>query len=163
MKEEKILKTNVMRILDQKKINYTIYTYPHDDEAVDGATVAELIGRDPNMVYKTLVTKSTHKNNMYYVFVIPVLKSLDLKKAAKIVNEKGIEMIAVKDLLQLTGYVRGGCSPIGMKKQFSTVFSDDLNTLSSVIFSAGKIGFQVEISPLELKKVVPYKIADITE
>lgn len=163
MKEEKIIKTNVLRILDQKKIKYSTYTYPHGDDAVDGATVATLIGKNPNMVYKTLVTKSTHKNNMYYVFVIPVLKNLDLKKAAKIVNEKAIDLIAVKDLLQLTGYVRGGCSPIGMKKQFPTVFSDDLNSLNSLIFSAGKIGLQVELSPIELKKIVSYKIADITE
>ena len=163
MKQEKIVKTNALRTLDQKKVPYNVYTYEHTDEATSGDEVARLINKDPNTVYKTLVTRSSQNKNNYYVFVIPVLENLDLKKAAKSINEKSIEMVHVKELLQLTGYVRGGCSPIGMKKQFTTTFNSSIESLDKIIFSAGKIGLQVEVSPIDLKKVINYKISEIIE
>ena len=158
MSEEK---TNVMRVLDQKKIPYTPHSYPHQEgEAVDGATVAAMLGRDPADVFKTLVTRGASKAN--YVFVVPVLAELDLKKAAKAVGEKSIELIHVKELTPLTGYVRGGCSPIGMKKQFPTVFHQSALDQETIFVSAGKIGFQVELSPADLMKLVRGTAADVT-
>ena len=154
-------KTNVMRVLEQKKIPYTPHSYPHNEgEAVDGATVASILGRDPGEVYKTLVTRGASKAN--YVFVVPVLSELDLKKAAKTVGEKSIEMIHVKELTPLTGYVRGGCSPIGMKKQFPTVFHETAEILDTIMVSAGKIGFQVELSPADLIELVGGSTEDVT-
>ena len=145
-------KTNVMRVLDQKKVPYTPHHYAHPDGAVDGASVAALIDRDPAAVCKTLVTQGASKK--YYVFVIPVLKELDLKAAAKAVGEKSIEMIKQAQLLPLTGYVHGGCSPVGMKKQFPTVFDQSVEALDTIIVSAGRIGAQVEAAPGELAALV---------
>lgn len=151
-------KTNVMRILDQKKIPYKSYHY-ETEEAISGTEVAEAIGEDENHVFKTLVTIGSSKNN--FVFMIPVTCELDLKKAAKAVGEKSISMIKSKELLPLTGYVHGGCSPIGMKKQFTTTIHETAKDFDSIIFSAGKIGYQVELSLDELSKVVRFNINDI--
>ena len=152
-------KTNVMRILDKNKINYKSYSYV-DTDAISGMEVATILNQNPNQVFKTLVTTSKSKNN--YVFVIPVNKELDLKKAAISVNEKSIEMVKSKDLLNLTGYIHGGCSPIGMKKYFTTTFDKQINEFDTIIFSAGKIGYQVEISIKDISNVIKYSINDIT-
>ncbi len=152
------VKTNAMRILDQHKIKYNSYTYGNG-EAVSGDVVAREIGKDPNSVFKTLVTEG--KSKEHYVFVVPVLCELDLKKAAAAVGEKSIAMIKSKELLPTTGYIHGGCSPIGMKKQFKTVINISAQNLKTIIFSAGKIGFQVEVAPDDLKKIVPFTFADI--
>jgi len=152
-------KTNVMRILDQKKIPYQAYTYV-DTDAISGVEVAEVLGQNPNQVFKTLVTVGASKRN--YVFVIPVCAELNLKKAAKAVGEKSIEMIKSKDLLPLTGYIHGGCSPIGMKKLFKTVIDSSAEDFGTIIFSAGKIGYQVEVSPADLKKVILYEFAELS-
>lgn len=153
-------KTNVMRILDQKKIKYEPLKYPHEDGVfVDGITVAELLNLDKNEVFKTLVARGCSKH--YYVFVIPVAEELDLKKAAKAVKEKSIELISVKELLEITGYIRGGCSPIGMKKQFITVFHISAKNLENIIFSAGKIGYQVKMNPKDLAKIIRVEFGDI--
>ena len=157
MKEEK---TNVMRVLDQKKIRYIPHSYPHGGESVDGLTVAELVGMDPARVFKTLVTVGASKR--YYVFDIPVARELDLKKAAKAVGEKSIAMIHVSEITPLTGYVRGGCSPIGMKKRFPTVFDERVLDLETVAVSGGKIGMQVELAPAELLKLLGAETADVT-
>lgn len=151
-------KTNVMRILDKKKINYNKYCYV-DTDAISGVEVAKVLKQDPNKVFKTLVTVGKSKN--YYVFMIPVEKELDLKKAAKSVEEKSIEMIKSKDLLALTGYIHGGCSPIGMKKFFKTTIDSSVEELDTLIFSAGKIGYQVELSLDELRKVIRLQISDL--
>lgn len=152
-------KTNVMRFLTQKKIKYTPHEYEHGDEAVDGVTAAARIGVPAEKVFKTLVTRGASKN--IYVFVIPVAKELELKKAAKAVGEKSIAMIHVSELLGLTGYVRGGCSPVGMKKQYPTVIHSTAEELDTIVVSAGKIGFQVELDPRELIKLIRGKFADI--
>ena len=154
-------KTNVMRVLEQKKIPYTAHEYPHGNEAVDGVTVAALTGLDPDRVFKTLVTRGASKT--VYVFVIPVASELSLKKAAKAVGEKSVAMIHVTEINALTGYVRGGCSPIGMKKQYKTVYHCTAETLETMVVSAGRIGFQVELSPQELIKLTHGSTADITE
>lgn len=156
-KEEK---TNVMRILDQKKVEYKSYNYLQTG-AVNGMEVAEALDEDPGMVFKTLVTVGKSKTN--YVFVVPVNKELNLKKAAHSVGEKSIEMIKQKELLPLTGYVHGGCSPIGMKKQFSTTIDRSAENYGRIIFSAGKIGYQVEVSLEDLEKVIRYQLDEITE
>lgn len=155
---KKIEKTNVMRILDQKRINYNTYSY-EGTEAISGVEVAEVLRQNPNQVFKTLVTIGNSKS--YYVFMIPVQKELDLKKAAKAVGEKSISMIKSKELLPLTGYIHGGCSPIGMKKQFRTTIHETAKDLDTIIFSAGKIGYQVEVSLEDLKKVVRVEAADV--
>lgn len=152
-------KTNVMRILDQKKIDYKSHCYA-DSDAVSGTDVAKALGEDPNQVFKTLVTVGHTKSN--YVFLIPVCKELDLKKAAEAVGEKSISMIKSKELLPLTGYIHGGCSPIGMKKQFKTVIDQTTADFETIIFSAGKIGYQVELSLDDLKKVLNFDLAEIT-
>ena len=152
-------KTNVMRVLEQKKIRYTPHEYPHGKEAVDGVTVAGLIGAAPEQVFKTLVTRGASKTN--YVFVIPVASELDLKKAARAVGEKSIAMIHVSEITALTGYVRGGCSPIGMKKQFTTVYNESALEQETIIVSAGKIGAQVELDPKSLAALTRGKFADI--
>lgn len=151
-------KTNVMRILDQKKINYKTYNYAETD-AVSGIEVAAVLKQNPDTVFKTLVTVGHSKTN--YVFLVPVNKELDLKKAAKCVQEKKIEMIKSKELLPLTGYIHGGCSPIGMKKTFVTVIHKTAEQFDTIIFSGGKIGYQVEISLADLKKVIRFKTDDI--
>ena len=151
-------KTNVMRILDQKKIPYHHYEYDHS-QAYSGTEVADMLGQDPKVVYKTLVTVAKSKKN--YVFVIPVEEELDLKKAAKAANEKSIEMLKSKELLPLTGYVHGGCSPIGMKKAFTTFLHSTAKEQEHIIFSAGKIGYQVEVAPEDLAKVVRFMFADV--
>lgn len=155
---KKINKTNVMRILDQHKIEYKYHTY-ESDGAVGGTEVARLIGEDENHVFKTLVTVGASKQN--YVFVVPVNKELSLKSAAAAVGEKSIEMIKSKDLLPTTGYIHGGCSPIGMKKPFKTVIHSSAENFETIIFSAGKIGYQVEMSTDDLSRVVKFEFADI--
>ena len=152
-------KTNVMRLLDGMKIPYKAYTYP-STVALSGLEVAALLEQDPDHVFKTLVTVAASRK--HYVFVIPVGEELSLKKAAQTVHEKSIEMLKSKDLLPLTGYVHGGCSPIGMKKVFPTVVDETVILLETMMFSAGKIGFQVELSPEDLQKIIPYTIADVT-
>ena len=152
-------KTNVMRILDQKKIPYT----PHsigDNTKLSGKDVALALGKEPERVFKTLVTVGKTGNK--YVFVIPIHKELDLKKAAKAVSEKSIEMLKQKDLLPLTGYVHGGCSPIGMKKFFTTCIDISAEDKETICFSAGKIGFQVEVSPKDISKAIRFTFADVT-
>ena len=151
-------KTNVMRILDQKKIKYNEYFYG-DTNAISGVEVAKVLNEDANKVFKTLVTIAKSKQN--YVFMIPVEKELDLKKCAQSVNEKSIEMIPQKDLLPLTGYVHGGCSPIGLKKPFSVIIDDSCLNNNTIIFSGGKRGYQVELNIEDLKKVTNCKIARI--
>ncbi|WP_366248804.1 Cys-tRNA(Pro) deacylase [Terribacillus aidingensis] len=153
-------KTNVMRMLDQKRIPYKSYSYA-DTDAISGAEVAEALGQNPAQVFKTLVTVS--KSNQHFVFVIPVKKELDLKRAAASVGEKSIRMLPAKELLPLTGYVHGGCSPIGMKKVFQTVVDVAASTFESIIFSAGKIGYQVELTLADLNKILLYKVASLTE
>lgn len=154
----KIDKTNAMRILDQKKIQYTVHDYSQSG-MVAGEDVAHVLGENPEEVFKTLVTVGKSKQN--YVFLVPVCKELDLKKAATAVGEKNIEMIKSKDLLGLTGYIHGGCSPIGMKKVFPTVIDLSAQTKDKIFFSAGKIGYQVEINVCDIEKVIKYKFFDI--
>lgn len=153
-------KTNVMRILDQKKIEYKEHTYL-DTGAIGGQEVAEALGEDANRVFKTLVTVG--KTGNHYVFLVPVNKELNLKKAAKAVNEKKIEMIKSKELLPLTGYIHGGCSPIGMKKFFKTTIHSTAQNYDTIMFSAGKIGYQVETSLNSLKKVIRFDLEDIAD
>ena len=152
-------KTNVMRILDKEKIPYHAHEYPHGKEAVDGITVASLLGQDPSCVFKTLVTKG--ESGGFFVFVVPVECELDLKKCAKSVGEKWVEMIHVKDITKVTGYVRGGCSPVGMKKLFPTVFHITARDLDHIMVSAGKVGYQIELSPADLISVTSGICADI--
>ena len=158
MKEHK---TNVMRILEQHKIPYTAHEYPHGKDAVDGATVAALLGQNPAQVFKTLVARG--KSGGIYVFVIPVAEELDLKKAAKAVGEKAVEMIHVKELLGLTGYVRGGCSPLGMKKQFPTVVHESAASFDKIYISGGRVGTSITVNPDALLKVTRGQYADIIQ
>ncbi len=158
--KNQIEKTNAIRIIEQKKLNYQFHDYVGTN-AISGEEVAKVLNQDPNHVFKTLVTIG--KSNNHYVFLVPVNMELDLKKAATAVNEKNIEMIKSKDLLPLTGYIHGGCSPIGMKKQFTTVIDESAILYDTIMFSGGKIGYQVEMSIDELKKVVEFKLADITK
>lgn len=153
-------KTNVMRILEQKKIEYTSYCYI-DSGVISGIDVANVLNQNPDQVFKTLVTVGSSNNN--YVFLVPVCRELDLKKAAKSVREKSISMIKSKDLLALTGYIHGGCSPIGMKKQFKTVIDVSAANFNTIIFSGGKIGYQVEASLEDLKNVIRFELEDIAE
>ncbi len=151
-------KTNVMRILDKNRIVYKSHCYENSG-AISGTEVAKALGEDPKQVFKTLVTKG--KSGEFFVFMIPVKEELDLKKAAAAVNEKSIEMIKQKDLLKTTGYIHGGCSPIGMKKQFKTAIHSTAERFETIIFSAGKIGWQVELSLDSLRKVIDVNAADI--
>ena len=153
-------KTNVMRIFDQNKISYKSYCYV-DSGVVSGIEVASVLEQNPDQVFKTLVTVGSSKNN--YVFLVPVNKELNLKKAAKAANEKSIEMLKSKDLLPLTGYIHGGCSPIGMKKQFKTIIDQSAEGFATIIFSGGKIGYQVETSLDELKRVLRFELGDISD
>ncbi len=157
---KKEFKTNVMRILDQKKAEYKSHSYA-DTDAISGLEVAEALDENPDRVFKTLVTQGASKS--YYVFMVPVKEELDLKKAAKAVGEKSIAMIKAKELLPLTGYVHGGCSPIGMKKQFKTVIHQTAQDFDTFYFSAGKIGYQVETSLTELSKAIPFELNYIAE
>ena len=152
-------KTNVMRVLDSKKVKYTSHCYI-DTPTTNGEEVAKILGQNPADVFKTLVTIS--KSGTNYVFVIPVAKELDLKKAAKAAGEKSIEMLKSKELLPLTGYVHGGCSPIGMKKPFKTFIDKSADEREVIIFSAGKIGYQIELTLPELTKVIDYSLEDLT-
>ena len=153
-------KTNVMRILDRFKIEYKHYTYA-DTDAMSGIEVATVLGQNPEQVFKTLVTVA--KSKKYYVFMLPVAHELDLKKAAQAVGEKSVEMLKSKELLPLTGYIHGGCSPIGTKKPFTTVIDSTAQKFDTIIFSAGKIGYQVELNPNELSKILKnIDFADIT-
>lgn len=152
-------KTNVMRILEQKRLPYQCYTY-ESEGAITGLEVAEKLGQNPAQVFKTLVT--TGKSTAHYVFVIPVGSGLDLKKAAKAVGEKSLEMLKQKELLPLTGYIHGGCSPIGMKKQLRTTIDFTASQFDSIIFSGGRIGLQVQVSLEHLSRVVTFQLADIS-
>ena len=149
-----------MRILDQKKISYQSYTYD-STEAISGMEVVTVLKQNPEQVFKTLVTVGASKKN--YVFVVPVCRELNLKKAAKAVGEKSIAMIKSKELLPLTGYIHGGCSPIGMKKLFQTVVHDSAKECETIIFSGGKIGYQVELKVEDLKKVIPFELEDVCD
>ncbi|QFJ54911.1 Cys-tRNA(Pro) deacylase [Pseudobutyrivibrio xylanivorans] len=151
-------KTNVMRVLDSKKIKYESHTY-EADPTLTGEQIAGILGEDTEKVFKTLVTQG--KTGAYYVFVVPVEAELDLKKAAKAAGEKSISMIKQKDLLGLTGYVHGGCSPIGMKKQFPTFIHETAEAYEKVFVSAGKVGAQIELAPADLIKIANIKAADI--
>ena len=159
MAKQKEEKTNVMRVLEQKNIPYTAHAYD-PDAGLDGVSVAKQLGQDPETVFKTLVARGV--SGGVYVFDIPVGDSLDLKKAAKAVGEKSIAMIAQKELLPLTGYIHGGCSPVGMKKQYPTIFHETAEIIDSIMVSAGKIGFQVELEPAALMELVGASTADLT-
>ena len=164
MAKKKDEKTNVMRILDQKKIPYTPHFY-EEEEGPEGTRdygvhVAQALGQDPKRAFKTLVAKGA--SGTCHVFDIPTTDSLDLKKAAKAVGEKSIAMLHQKELLPLTGYVHGGCSPVGMKKQYPTVFDETAEIIDTILVSAGKIGFQVELAPAALMELVGASAADLT-
>ncbi len=151
-------KTNVMRVLDGKKISYQSHSY-EPDATMSGAEIAKILGEDTAKVFKTLVTQG--KSGAYYVFVVPVEAELDLKKAAKACGEKSVSMIKQKELLPLTGYVHGGCSPIGMKKQFPTFIHETAAGFDRIFVSAGKVGFQIELSPDDLISVTRCRLTDI--
>lgn len=153
-------KTNVMRMLDKHKINYKHYSYA-DTDAISGVEVAEVLNQNPAQVFKTLVT--TSKSGKHYVFMLPVKKELNLKKAALAVNEKSVEMLKSKELLPLTGYIHGGCSPIGMKKFFTTTIDESAQNFDTIIFSAGKIGYQVEVTLEDLSKMIQFSLCNITD
>ena len=159
MSKDKTEKTNAMRLLDAKKAVYKEYILPIE-EAVSGVEAAALLGVDEKYVYKTLVTVG--KSLEHYVFVIPVAAELDLKKAAKVVGEKSVEMLKSKDLLALTGYVHGGCSPVGMKKFFKTTIDESAQNIDRIYFSGGKIGYQIETTLDELAKTIRFTLADVT-
>ena len=154
-----MIKTNAMRILDKSKIEYKTYEYD-SSKAISGLEVAQSLNQDPKYVYKTLVTVA--KSKEHYVFLVPVAEELDLKKAALAVGEKSVEMLKQKDLFGLTGYVHGGCSPLGMKKLFTTVIDISAQNIPYIIFSAGKIGYQIQTTPQLLKQVIDYNLFDIT-
>lgn len=155
------VKTNAMRILDTQKIPYEILTYESKDGKIDGVAVAGKIGRDPAQVYKTLVVVGSSKD--LYVFVIPAEGELDMKKAAREAGEKSVEMLPVKDIQKYTGYIRGGCSPVGMKKNYPTFLDESAQELDTIIVSAGKIGFQVELAPDQLVSAVAGKYAELVK
>lgn len=152
-------KTNVMRLLDGRRLPYEAHEYPADP-VPSGLEVARMLGQDPTHVFKTLVTVAASRKN--YVFVIPVGEELSLKKAAAAVREKSIEMLKSKELLPLTGYIHGGCSPIGMKKQFPTVVDETILLCDTIVFSAGRVGYQVEMTPDTLAQMIDYTVADVT-
>jgi len=154
------LKTNAMRILDKAGISYHTYTYDHSDGSIDGISVAEKIGRSVEQVYKTLVTQGTSRE--YYVFIIPAADELDLKAAARAVGEKAVEMIKVTDINKITGYIRGGCSPIGMKKMYKMVLDSSCQVLDTLIVSAGKLGYQIELAPNDLIRLIHCRVESIT-
>ena len=157
----KISKTNAMRILETNQITYQVKEYPHGKDAVEGKEVARLLNQDPEAVFKTLVTQANTKE--YLVFAIPVAYELDLKKAAKAANVKSLEMIPVKQITPITGYVRGGCSPIGMKKQFRTFFHETLILFDEIMFSAGKIGLQCIVAPKDILALLDAQTCDLVK
>lgn len=159
MSKQKEEKTNVMRTLEQKKVPYTAHTYDPETSGIDGVSVAKALGQDPAAVFKTLVAKGA--SGGYYVFDIPVAETLALKKAAKAAGEKSIAMLPQKELLPLTGYVHGGCSPVGMKKRFPTVFDESCLDHKTICVSAGKVGFQVELAPQDLLDLTAASTADL--
>ena len=159
MAKDKKLKTNAMRILDSKKVSYEMLSYESEDGKIDGISVAHKIGVDEKNVFKTLVAQGTSKD--LYVFVIPVAEELDLKNAAKIAGEKKVEMIPVKDILKHTGYIRGGCSPIGLKRDYRTFIHESAKELDFMIVSAGKIGHQIKLNPNDLVEVVSGKFENL--
>ena len=159
-KKDKDIKTNAMRFLDSKKIAYTVNTYECED-FVDGVHIAQMLGQDEKMSYKTLVTKG--KSGGYFVFVLPVAQELDMKKAAKSVGEKSVEMLNVKDINAVTGYIRGGCSPLGMKKQFPTVVDSSAQDFETIIISGGRLGSQILLAPQDLVKACGGTFADIVQ
>lgn len=161
MKSAKTEKTNVMRLLDKAKVKYVPHEYPHGDTAVDGVTVAKISGIEPQYVFKTLVARGVSKN--IYVFAIPVAEELELKKAAKAAGEKSVEMLHVNELLAITGYVRGGCSPIGMKKRYRTFIDISAEDKDKMFVSAGKIGYQIELSPTDLAKQSSGEFIDLVK
>ena len=161
MTMSKISKTNAMRLLDQADIAYQTHTYEHHNEAVDGEQVAALLNQDPSQVFKTLICVG--HSRQYYVFMVPVNASLHLKQAAHAVHEKKVEMISVKDITKISGYVRGGCSPLGMKKQFITVINQSALQYETIIYSGGKIGLQIECDPKLTAKLIKAEFADIME
>ena len=154
-----MIKTNVMRILDKMKVEYDVMTYEVKDDKVDGLSVAKKIGRDEKYLYKTIVTHANSKE--VYVIVIPVGEEIDFKKVARVTNEKSIEMLDLRDLQKCTGYIRGGCSPIGMKKKYKTFIDKRALEIDTIIVSAGKIGFQIEINPNLLKNIIDGEFADL--
>jgi Cys-tRNA(Pro)/Cys-tRNA(Cys) deacylase len=154
-----IVKTNAMRILDAKKVPYEMLAYDNQDGKIDGISVAAKIGRDPKEVYKTLVAQGASKN--IFVFIIPVEAELDLKKAARVSAEKRVDLIPVKDIQKWTGYIRGGCSPIGMKKEFRTFLEESSLQLDSIIVSAGKIGVQIVLNPMQLVEITRAEILNL--
>jgi Cys-tRNA(Pro)/Cys-tRNA(Cys) deacylase len=160
MAKEKDNKTNAMRILDKNKISYKVNTYDCE-EFIDGVHIADMLGQSYDSSFKTLVTEGKSKN--YYVFAIPIHLELDMKKAAKAVGEKSVEMLAVKDINAVTGYIRGGCTPIGMKKLYKTVYHSTINDFDEVIVSGGKLGTQIVISPSDLIKVTNAIVSDIVK
>lgn len=155
----KLQKTNAMRILDKEKLAYEVFTYEHGKEAVGGTHVAQLLHEDPAQVFKTLVTIANTKE--YIVFVIPVAQELDLKKCARVAGVKSVEMIHVKDINKITGYIRGGCSPIGMKKAFRTFLHESCMQFDAIMFSGGKIGMQIKMSPQALCNLISAQCADL--
>ena len=159
MAKDKENKTNVMRILDKEKVPYKFYFYDHEDGAIDGVAVARKLNQTVEQVFKTLVTKGA--SGAFYVFVVPVAKELHLKSAAKSVGEKSVEMIHVNEINRTTGYIRGGCSPIGMKKLYRTVVDKSCEALPTIIVSGGKIGAQVEVAPQDLLRLVQGTVAEI--
>lgn len=155
-------KTNAMRMLERAKVAYTAHEYPHEEgQAVDGVHVAQLTGQDPAQAFKTLVTQGADRS--YYVFVLPVTDELDLKKAAKAAGVKSVSMLHVADINKVTGYVRGGCSPVGMKKQLATVFHQSCLEQPTILVSGGRIGTQIECAPADLIRVTRGKTADIVQ
>lgn len=158
-KKEKLQKTNAMREVEASGLGFDVHTFDRD-EALSGVEVADMLGEDPDRVFKTLVTQA--KSGEHYVFMIPVALELDLKKAAASVGEKAIAMIPLKDLLPLTGYVHGGCSPIGMKKPFRTTIDETAMLFDTIYFSAGRIGAQIEMSPDDLVDMISARYADLT-
>lgn len=160
MAKQKIDKTNAVRILEQQKIEYSLYEYEVEDDQLDGVTVASKIGHPVLTVFKTLVVRASAQK--LFVFVIPVAEELDLKAAAKVVGEKKIEMLPVKELLANTGYIRGGCSPIGMKKLLPTVFDIAAKEQGRILVSAGKIGMQMQVAVEDLLKLTKGQLAHIT-
>lgn len=154
-------KTNAMRALERADIPYQPHTYDHGDGAIDGVSVAQKLGQDPRQVFKTLVTQGTGKG--YYVFVIPVNRELNLKDAARAVGEKSVSMIPVSEINKVTGYIRGGCSPVGMKKDYPTVFDESVLTQDTIMVSAGKIGLQMEVDPRALIRLIDASTAKIVD
>lgn len=157
-KKDKDIKTNAMRMLDSRGISYTVNTYECED-FIDGVHIAHMLGQSTEMTYKTLVTKG--KSGGYFVFVVPVEKELDMKKAARAVGEKSVEMLHVKDINAVTGYIRGGCSPLGMKKQFPTVVDNSAQDFDTIIISGGRLGSQIFLSPHDLVKACGGSFAQI--